>query len=77
MTYPWWSRRCDNLSSPTLATESPPVYFVCEFNFLTPNGEPMSVHPLNRRHAIALAVALTASVPTLSLAQAKIKVDGI
>ena len=37
----------------------------------------MSVQPLNRRHAIVLAAALAASVPTLSLAQAKIKVAGI
>ena len=37
----------------------------------------MSVQPLNRRHAIVLAAALAASVPSLSLAQAKIKVAGI
>ena len=37
----------------------------------------MSAHPLNRRHAIVLAAALTAAAPTLSLAQAKPKVAGI
>lgn len=37
----------------------------------------MSIHPLNRRHAIVLAAALAASVPTLGLAQAKPKVAGI